>query len=125
MGPSADVPLFGSESLRQLGGAASASAQNLSEIIVTAERRETTLQRTPISIIAFNEESMELRGIETLEDIAVYTPNLDIKGGRGFGNASPTFEIRGLSGGRRSAPASDQRRSISMGFSCRAPRGRS
>ncbi len=82
-----------------LGSAASASAQNLSEIVVTAERRETTLQRTPISVIAFNEEAMELRGIETLEDIAIYTPNLDIKGGRGFGNASPTYEIRGLSGG--------------------------
>ena len=85
-----------------LGSAASASAQNLSEIVVTAERRETTLQRTPISVIAFNEEAMELRGIETLEDIALYTPNLDIKGGRGFGNASPTYEIRGLIRRRRS-----------------------
>jgi iron complex outermembrane recepter protein len=77
----------------------STSAQNLDEIIVTAERRETALQRTPISIAAFDTEAMELKGIETLDDIATFTPNLDIKGSRGFGNASPTYQIRGLSGG--------------------------
>ncbi|MGD8325021.1 MAG: TonB-dependent receptor, partial [Gammaproteobacteria bacterium] len=30
---------------------------------------------------------------------AVFTPNLDIKGSRGDGNVSPTYQIRGLSGG--------------------------
>jgi iron complex outermembrane receptor protein len=73
--------------------------QALEEIVVTAERRETSLQETPISIAAFTAESMEFRGIETLEDVASFTPNLDIKGSRGNGNASPTYQIRGLSGG--------------------------
>jgi iron complex outermembrane receptor protein len=73
--------------------------QGLEEIVVTAERRETSLQQTPISIAAFTAESMEFRGIETLEDVASFTPNLDIKGSRGTGNASPTYQIRGLSGG--------------------------
>jgi len=74
-------------------------SQGLDEIIVTAERRETSLQETPISIAAFSAETMELKGIETLEDVAIYTPNLDIKGSRGNGNISPTYQIRGLSGG--------------------------
>src|SRR5918993_933949 len=65
-----------------LGGANAAQAQLLDEIIVTAERRETSLQETPISIAAFSAETMELKGLETLEDVAAFTPNLDIKGGR-------------------------------------------
>jgi iron complex outermembrane receptor protein len=79
--------------------AASAAAQQLEEIIVTAERRETALQETPISVAAFTAETMELKGLETLEDVASVTPNLDIKGSRGSGNVSPTYQIRGLSGG--------------------------
>jgi iron complex outermembrane receptor protein len=71
----------------------------LEEVVVTAERRETSLQQTPISIAAFTAETMEFKGIETMEDIASFTPNLDIKGSRGSGNVSPTYQIRGLSGG--------------------------
>ena len=44
-------------------------AQVLDEFIVTAERRETALQQTPISVAAFSAETMELKGLETLEDI--------------------------------------------------------
>ena len=36
-----------------------------------------------------------------LEDVATVTPNLDIKGARGGGNISPTYQIRGLCGRRR------------------------
>src|SRR5690606_6571101 len=71
----------------------------LEEIVVTAERRETSLQQTPISVAAFSAETIESKGIETMEDIATFTPNLDIKGSRGTGNTSPTYQIRGLSGG--------------------------
>ena len=74
-------------------------AQALDEIIVSAERREMSLQQTPISVAAFSAETMELKGVETLDDIAGLTPNLDIKGSRGTGNVNPTYQIRGLSGG--------------------------
>jgi iron complex outermembrane receptor protein len=86
-------------SIGALLGAGSAHAQLLDEIIVTAERRETSLQETPISIAAFSAETMELKGLETLEDVAAFTPNLDIKGGRTGGNISPSYQIRGLTGG--------------------------
>ena len=82
-----------------LASAASPAFAQLETIIVTAERRETSIQDTPISVIAFTAESMEFRGIETLEDVASFTPNLDIKGSRGTGNVSPTYQVRGLSGG--------------------------
>jgi iron complex outermembrane receptor protein len=77
----------------------SPAVAQLEEIVVTAERRETSLQQTPISIIAFTADTMEVKGIETLEDVASFTPNLDIKGSRGSGNVSPTYQVRGLSGG--------------------------
>jgi iron complex outermembrane receptor protein len=74
-------------------------AQTLEEIVVTAERRETALQDTPISVLSFSADMMEQRGIQTVEDLAVNSPNLDIKGSRGTGNVSPTYQIRGISGG--------------------------
>lgn len=73
--------------------------QALEEIVVTAERRETALQDTPISIIALTGETMEQKGVDDLADIALFTPNLAIQGGRGTGNNQPSFVIRGISGG--------------------------
>jgi iron complex outermembrane receptor protein len=76
-----------------------AQAQELEEVIVTAERRETALQDTPISIIALSTETLERKGIEDIADVALFTPNLAINGSRGYGNNQPTFSIRGVSGG--------------------------
>ena len=81
------------------GVAGAVHAQQLEEIIVTAERRELSLQETPISVIAFTGEQLELRGVNDMFELANITPNLDIKGSRGTGNTSPTYEIRGISGG--------------------------
>lgn len=86
-----------------VGGASigwnAASAQGLDEIIVTAERRETSLQDTPISVMAFTTEAMEFKGIRDMFELADSVPNLDIKGSRGTGNTSPNYQIRGIGGG--------------------------
>src|SRR6185295_16666488 len=74
-------------------------AQQLEEIIVTAERRELNLQDTPISVMSFDGNSLELKGIDDMFELATIAPNLDIKGSRGTGNTSPIFQIRGISGG--------------------------
>jgi iron complex outermembrane receptor protein len=76
-----------------------AKAQQLEEIIVTAERRELNLQDTPISVMSFDGEGLELRGIDDMFELATIAPNLDIKGSRGTGNTSPIFQIRGISSG--------------------------
>jgi iron complex outermembrane receptor protein len=76
-----------------------AQSTGLEEIVVTAERREASLQDVPISVATFSAEAMELKGVETLEDIGNLVPNLDIKGARGGGNINPVYQIRGLSGG--------------------------
>ena len=69
------------------------------EIIVTAERRATNLQDTPLSIVAVTEAMVEARGIEDLEDLANQTPNLNIAPQRGGSTNTPSFTIRGIGGG--------------------------
>ncbi len=82
-----------------LPAAASAQTAALEEIVVTAERRETALQNTPLSLSALSADAMERKGVENISDVALFTPNLSIQGSRGGSNNSPTFAIRGISGG--------------------------
>jgi len=84
-----------------IGWQAPAAAQSavLEEIVVTAERRETSLQNTPLSLAALSADAMDRKGVQSIADIALFTPNLAINGSRGTGNNSPSFSIRGISGG--------------------------
>ncbi|BBC74378.1 conserved hypothetical protein [Altererythrobacter sp. B11] len=69
------------------------------QILVTAERRTTNLQDTPLSIVAVTQENVQAKGIDDLADLASFTPNLNITPSRGTGNSNPNFSIRGVSGG--------------------------
>ncbi len=69
----------------------------LEEILVTAQRRETNLQQTPISIQAFTSEELELSGITAGRDLGIMVPNL-VANPQGGGVGAPTFYIRGLPG---------------------------
>src|SRR5687768_14376506 len=68
-------------------------------IVVTAERRATNLQDTPLSVLAITDELVEAKGIEDLEDLSKFTPNLSITPSRGGGNNTAYFVIRGIGGG--------------------------
>jgi outer membrane receptor protein involved in Fe transport len=72
-----------------------ASAQ-LEEIVVTATRRETDLQSTPLSIQAFTAEQLELGGITNGRDLGIMVPNVVLN--PGTGGAQSNFVIRGLPG---------------------------
>ncbi len=54
-------------------------AAQLDDITVTAERRASSLQATPISMLVFNAEKLELRGIEGLAGLSLNVPNLTIE----------------------------------------------
>jgi iron complex outermembrane receptor protein len=73
-----------------------ASAQ-LEEIVVTATRRETDLQSTPLSISAFTAEQLDVSGIDRGLDLGIMVPNL-VANPAGGGVGSPQFYIRGLPG---------------------------
>ncbi|HQY71586.1 MAG TPA: TonB-dependent receptor, partial [Pseudomonadales bacterium] len=53
-----------------------ARATGLEEVIVTAERREASLQDTPISVLAFGADMLEKLNVDDLGDIQFSVPNL-------------------------------------------------
>ncbi len=67
------------------------------EIVVTARKREETLQNVPVSVTAFSGEGLENRGITNLQGINNFTPNLELSNGRpdGGGSAAQAY-IRGV-----------------------------
>ncbi len=69
----------------------------LEEVIVTAQRRETDLQLTPVSVQAFSAEDLENIGIEAGRDLGIMVPNL-VANPSGGGVGAPNFYIRGLPG---------------------------
>jgi len=73
----------------------SARATALEEVIVTAERREASLQDTPISAVAFGEAQIDKLGIKDLADIQNTVPNLTL---RQFPNSQASLRayIRGV-----------------------------
>ncbi len=50
----------------------------IQEIIITAEKREASVQETAIAITAFGKEELGLRGIDNIEDLQFNVPNLVI-----------------------------------------------
>ncbi len=52
---------------------------SIEEIVVTAERREVSLQETPISISAFTTEDLRRAGIQTSQQLADFTPGMVIQ----------------------------------------------
>ncbi|HKP55585.1 MAG TPA: TonB-dependent receptor, partial [Polyangiales bacterium] len=48
------------------------------EMVVTAQRFEQDVQKTPVTVSAFSTRSMEQRGVANLQDIGKFTPNLQL-----------------------------------------------
>jgi iron complex outermembrane receptor protein len=77
----------------------SAGAQQLEEVVVTAERREALIQHVPLSVTAFSQEMLEKANIQWLDDLAYHVPGMtfssagDLKFNR--------LALRGVQSGRR------------------------
>ncbi|KAK0349051.1 hypothetical protein LTR94_034741, partial [Friedmanniomyces endolithicus] len=65
------------------------------EIIVTAERRPTDLQKTAIAISAFTPELLEQRNITSVRDLAGQVPNLFVAR-TSISHTTQTFSLRGV-----------------------------
>lgn len=66
----------------------------LEEIVVTARRREESLQDVPISMTVMNQQQLDSRNIFSSSDIAIYTPSLSAN--NRWGADQPSFAIRGF-----------------------------
>jgi iron complex outermembrane recepter protein len=71
------------------------SALGVEEVIVTARRREESLQDVPISMTAVTAAQLELRGAPDITDLQRSTPSLTLQVSRGT-NSTLTSFIRGV-----------------------------
>ncbi len=75
---------------------AAASAGAIEEVIVTARKRQESLQETPISITAFSEADLEQANMIDLRDIGKFTPGMSFTSyGMGSAEAGAIF-LRGI-----------------------------
>ncbi len=68
----------GAEQQDTAAAAASTESGGLEEIIVTAQKRSESLQKTPISIVAMTGVDLEKKGIVDLTDLRSYVPALQV-----------------------------------------------
>jgi iron complex outermembrane receptor protein len=89
------MTLIGSASAAPAG---STPAENtgLEEIIVTAEKRESTVQATPIAMTALSAGDLAQENIVTVEDLVGKVPGISL---RTAGPGQTEYEMRGLSSG--------------------------
>src|SRR5579863_9156451 len=74
---------------------AAATGNELSEVVVTAQRRSENLQDVPITIQAISGDTLRQLNVSGFDDLLKYTPNVTFSGnGPGTGN----IFIRGLGG---------------------------
>ena len=66
----------------------------LHEIVVTAEKRDSTVQKTPVSITALSGKELQDLGISTAQGIVQSVPGIEVASA---GPGQAKYEIRGLS----------------------------
>ena len=81
--------------------AQSERASGLEEIVVTAQRREESLQDTPIAITAFTEGKLNDLGVFDVSQVADFAPNVLIQK-QPSSNSNMNIVIRGMSQGETS-----------------------
>src|SRR5450631_1594653 len=63
----------------------------LAEIVVTATRKEESLSRVPISVTAMTQEMLDTRGVKDFQDVARFTPGVEIDN-----SGTNNISIRGI-----------------------------
>ena len=76
-------------------GQGSLSAQTIEEVIVTAQKREQSLQDVSVAITAFSGDDIEVYGMTDVWDIAMHTPNMAMTGF--YDNSRVEIVMRGIS----------------------------
>src|SRR5580704_9796051 len=81
------------KALAQSTVVASTGRPVLEEVVVTAEKRSSTVQKTPESIAALSGEALVDRGVASLADLAQGTPGVSLKS---EGPSQTEIEMRGM-----------------------------
>lgn len=67
----------------------------MEEIVVTARKREESLQNVPVSVTAFSEQDIEAKSLNSLLELAQFTPNLTMASDSSGGSGT-NLSIRGI-----------------------------
>jgi outer membrane receptor protein involved in Fe transport len=81
--------------------AAVAAGDAIQEIVVTAEKRDSTVEKTPISITAISGTELLDSGVSSLTGVAEEVPGISMKTG---GPGQTEFEMRGLNSAGGNSP---------------------
>jgi len=99
------APLLGAAVILGLGIAAAATAQEsppagsssslatLQDIVVTAEKRSESLQRVPLSIVAYDANTLAETGVEDFSSLAARIPGVTLNSA---GPGQSSYSIRGI-----------------------------
>ena len=69
----------------------------LEEVVVTARKREESLQETPVAVSAFSGDNLEALGLTNISDLTKAVPNVDMYSGNGTtGNGNVFSDAPGL-----------------------------
>jgi len=79
---------------------AAADQPNVGDIIVTAQRRDESIQKVPLTIQAFSGDTLSKLNVVTFNDLLKYTPNVTYSNN---GPGQGAIFMRGLSSGFASA----------------------
>ncbi len=71
------------------------AATVLEEVVVTARKRQESLQETPVAITAMTGDQLAATGVNSTADLRAVVPNVDVYGGNGTTGAANIF-IRGV-----------------------------
>jgi iron complex outermembrane recepter protein len=71
------------------------AANVLEEVVVTARKRQESLQETPVAITAMSGEQLAAQGLTNTADLRAVVPNVDVYTGNGTTGAANIF-IRGV-----------------------------
>lgn len=92
LGASAAALLAGAPAFAQASGQ-EPQAATIGELVVTAQRREQSIQDVPVAVSAFSEESLKIQRLDTGEDLLRAVPNVNFSRAN-FGGFN--FQIRGI-----------------------------
>ena len=85
------IALAAVPNLVRADAAAAEETGPLQEIVVTATRHEEGLSKVPISVTALTQDAMDIRGIKDFQDVARFTPGVNVDN-----SGTNNISIRGI-----------------------------
>jgi iron complex outermembrane receptor protein len=82
-------------------GRAPAQGVEIEEVVVTARKREESLQEVPDAVTAFTADTLQNYGIEYAPEFMDLIPNLSFRDGRAFSKADFRMSMRGIGNGQQ------------------------